>query len=189
MKKWLVILGTLLACSIAFNVNLYLKNRAYEGFLAEHIANKVSPLSTSILKSRILLEGILTKNVMTYEEAEELNSHFRKIAMEAQDLVYMGNRFNSFSNPLSNQLSLDTVRDKIIFEGVVRDYHPGEVLTLDEDRKAEIQRLYDRMKRYEMVIHKHVSGATPEGMEEHFWKKARTLHPYWSELIEELTHH
>ncbi|RXT06498.1 hypothetical protein [Ammoniphilus sp. CFH 90114] len=188
-RRWLYIVTTLMVGSLFLNGYLYLENRSYERYLADHIANKVSPLSSSILKSKIILEDVLEKKSISYEQAEEINYCLRHIAVESQDLLYLGGTLNSFSPQLSNKVSLEAVRDKVFFEGIVRDHAVGDIILLDYTQLEDLHRLHNRINRYALTVGKHVIGATPEGMDEQYWNrylKSGTIHPYWKNLMVDL---
>lgn len=196
-SKWYIVIG-LLMISVFVNYKYYKVNDRYELYLSGEMANQISPLATSIFENADILEKVLQDEVITRELTEVIESNFRQIGMQSQDILYQASRFDRIGHEVKNIAALKNSDIRYYFEKIKRDLDEGEKISLTHEQVEQIKVYKTLVDEYKKIIDNELIAVPVKdsvsdniahihyGMPEGYWDAYREegiTHDYWVNII------
>jgi hypothetical protein len=189
INKKSFLLSLLVGVTIAMVVLYVLEvkeNKTYEAYLSEKVVNHLSVTSSSIEECVRVVQEVLANREITYRQAALLETNFRDISLEIQDLAYIGQRTNKIDSPkeVFNVVVPVNYQHSRHFSTLFQKEDNGKI-TLYEEQIAMYEAMEELLLQYLEIFNVVANGTEGLTHREKYGETAINKE-YWIEILYEM---
>jgi hypothetical protein len=162
------------------------ENKTYEAYISEKIVNHLSVTSSSIEESVRVVQEVLTIGEMTDGQASVMETNFRRISEEVQDLAYIAQRTKKIDNPrkVYNVVVPLNYQFSRYFSNFQNDNF-GKI-TLNEEQIALYKTIEELLLQYLEIFNIVANGTEGLTHREVYQEETAITEEYWIEILNEM---